>query len=84
MNRNLFDPYHHPLSGNVIHDEFDASLMIEITLPARFLGFVLMRFRRHFQQGDKQWLIFDSLHIVCEILTQKAIYVILKLLPFLV
>ena len=85
MNRSWFRPFHHPLSGDVIHDEFDAPPMTAFPSHARFLEFVLMTFGRHLQHlDDKSRLVFDSLHIVPESLAQKALYVSLKLLPSLI
>jgi hypothetical protein len=47
--------------------------------------FVLMTFGRPRQHlGDKSWPVFDSLHIVPESLAKKALYVRLKLLPFMI
>jgi hypothetical protein len=43
-----------------------------------------MMFGRHLQQGDKSWLVFDTLQIASEKSAQKALYVILKLLPSLI
>jgi hypothetical protein len=44
-----------------------------------------MTFGRHLQQlDDKSRLVFDSLHIIPESLTPKALYVSLKLLPSLI
>jgi hypothetical protein len=82
MNRNWFGRFHHNLSGN--DDKVDTPPMTKFPAHPCFLLVVIIMFGRHLQKGYKKWFVFDSLHIVCEILTPKAIYVILKLLPFLI
>ena len=58
--------------------------MTDFPSHARFLELVPVMFGRHLQQGDKSWLVFDSLHIIPESIAKKALYVSLKLLPSLI
>jgi hypothetical protein len=73
INRTLFGPFHHPLSGDVINNEFDAHPMTEFPSFAHFLEFVLITFGRHLLQlVDESWLVFDSLHIIHKSLAKKS------------
>jgi hypothetical protein len=85
MKGTWFGPFHHPLSGNVIPDEFAAPPITEFPSLFHFPEFVPITLGRHLQQlVDKSWLVFYFLHIFCKSLAKKTLYVSLKLLPTLI